>query len=190
MTDPSSPTQHEDFQEVENYLETYSAIGEWIRFADAKSVAVLTVIAALSGLLIPTLKTYLDAKPNEGHPTSWWSILIVILFVIWLALQAVSGLYAFACITPFRRRGRHPAIDHARHFHPAGISHHYTLDEHERFVTEFIQVGPHGFKREVMIAILIDAHVSNKKYAYVSRSIRLLGVSTIFALLYFLAIQF
>src|SRR6185312_3673617 len=163
----------------ENYLETYSAIGEWIRFADTKSAAVLTVIAALSGLLIPTLRTYLDAKANGTYLTSWWPTLVVILFVLWLFVQALSGLCAFACITPFRRRGRHPVIDHSRHFHPAGVAHHYRLEEYDRFVADFDKLGQNGFKREIMIAILIDAHVSNNKYTYVSKSIRLLGISTI-----------
>ena len=186
-----TPTAREEApQEIENYLETYSAIGEWIRFADAKAAAVLTVIAALAGLLIPTLKSYLDAKTNGSYPASWWPALVVILFVLWLAFQVASGLNAFACITPFRRRGRHPVIDHSRHFHPASIAHHYRLEEYDRFVTEFDQVGPHKFKREIMVAILIDAHISNNKYVYVSRAIRLLGVSVVFGFLYFLAIQF
>lgn len=125
MNDPTPPAHPETSQEIENYLETYSAIGEWIRFADAKAAAVLTVIAALAGLLIPTLKGYFEAKAHGSYPLSGWPILVVILFVIWLFLQMASGLYAFACITPFRRRGRHPIIDHSRHFHPAGIAHHY-----------------------------------------------------------------
>jgi hypothetical protein len=186
-----TPTvQEEAPQEISNYLETYSAIGEWIRFADAKAAAVLTVIAALAGLLIPTLKGYFDAKANGSYPVSWWPGLVVILFVLWLFFQVASGLSAFFCITPFRRRGRHPIIDHSRHFHPAGIAHHYRLDDYDRFVTEFDQVGPHQFKRQIMIAILIDAHISHSKYVYVSRAIRLLGVSIVFAFLYFLAIQF
>jgi hypothetical protein len=185
------PTRHEleEVQEIENYLETYNAIGEWIRFADTKAAAVLTVIAALSGLLIPTLKDFLS-RPGAPSPGEWWSKLVIVLFILWLFVQALSGLYAFACITPFRRRGRHPIIDHSRHFHPAGIAHHYRLEEHERFVEDFNKVGQEGFKREIMTAILIDAHVSNAKYFNVSRSIRLLGISTILALLYFLAIQF
>jgi hypothetical protein len=183
------PVHEENSQEVENYLETYNAIGEWIRFADAKAAAVLTVIAALGGLLIPTLKTYFDGKANAPYLTSWWPALVVALFSLWLLFLAASGLYAFACITPFRRRGRHPIIDHSRHFHPAGIAQHYQLEEYDRFVEQFTQLGLHGFAREIMVAILIDAHISNHKYRHVSRSIRLLGVSIVFGFIYFLAIQ-
>ncbi len=144
-----TPTTHEEApQEIENYLETYNAIGEWIRFADTKAAAVLTVIAALSGLLIPTLKSYLDARANASQSANWWTVLVVILFALWLGFQVASGLSAFICITPFRRRGRHPIIEHSRHFHPAGIAHHYRLEEYDRFVTEFDQVGPHKFKRK------------------------------------------
>jgi hypothetical protein len=190
MNNLTSPAQKEAPQEINNYLGTYNAIGEWIRFADAKAAAALTVIAALSGLLIPTLKGYFDAKSSGSYPAGWWPALVVIFFVLWLLFQVGSGLYAFLCITPFRRRGRHPIIDHSPHFHPAGISHHYRLEEYDRFVKEFEQVGPHDFKREVMIAILIDAHISHHKYVLVSRSIRLLAVSVVLAFLYFLAIQF
>lgn len=190
MSTAPPPAHDEAPQEVENYLETYKAIGDWIRFADTKAAAVLTIIAALSGLLIPTLKGYFDAKGTGLYPTSWWPAFVVVLFVAWLFFQALSGLCAFACITPFRRGGRHPIIDHSRHFHPAGISHHYRLDEYDQFVNDFHRVGLHGFTREIMIAILIDAHVSSNKYTAVTRSIRLLGISIILALAYFLAIQF
>lgn len=190
MSTVPPPAHDEVPQEVENYLETYKAIGDWIRFADTKAAAVLTVIAALSGLLIPTLKSYSDSKAGGSYPTNWWWGLVVVLFAGWLFFQALSGFYAFACITPFRRGGRHPIIDHSRHFHPAGIAHHYRLDEYDQFVNDFHRVGLHGFTREIMIAILIDAHVSSNKYTAVTRSIRLLIVSVILALAYFLAIQF
>ena len=108
----------------------------------------LTIIAALSGLLIPTLKSYFDTKGHGSYPASWWPTLVVMLFLLWLFFQAVAGLFAFACITPFRRRGRHPVIDHSRHFHPAGIAHHYRLEEHERFVADFEKVGLHGLARD------------------------------------------
>jgi hypothetical protein len=189
MSNPPPVVPQEDAQEVENFLDTYHAIAEWIRFADTKAAAVLTVIAALGGLLIPTLRGFFDSHPDGQYLTPWWPTLVVSLFILWLLLQALAGLSAFACITPFRRRGRHPVIDHSKHFHPASIAQHYTLDEYDRFAADCDKMGLEGFKREIMVAILIDAHISNNKYGHVSRAIRLLGISLIFALAYFLAIH-
>ena len=42
-------------QGTENYIETYHAISEWIRFADAKAAVVLTVGGAMAGFLVPTV---------------------------------------------------------------------------------------------------------------------------------------
>ncbi len=174
--------------ETENYIETYQIIAEWIRFADAKAAAVLTVDGALVGLLVPTLKPWLAAQKDIVRP--FWIGLVVGLFAVWLLLLVLSGVWAFRCILPFTRKGRHPSLDHCAHFHPAAICTKYALDDFGKFAADCDAIGMRGLKREVQAGVLIDAHISGTKYGRVSTAIRLLAWSSIFGFLYLVAIQF
>ncbi|MEZ6122508.1 MAG: hypothetical protein R3C49_04945 [Planctomycetaceae bacterium] len=164
-------------------------IAEWIRFADAKAAVVLTVGGAVAGLVIPTLKSYLNETPGK-HPTEWWTAMVSGLFAIWLLLLLLSGIWAFLCILPFRRKGKHPALGHSSHFHPAAISTSFQLDDVDRFINECDAMGDGGLRREVAACLLIDSHISSTKYRYVTTSIRLMGASSIVALIYLVTIQF
>lgn len=175
--------------ETENLIDTYHVIAEWIRFADAKAAVVLTVGGALAGLLIPTLKEYLHSD-KLLHPTPWWTKMVMVLYFAWLATLLASGISAFQCILPFRRRGQHPALGRCAHFHPAAILAAYTLDEVDRFTGDCSKLGAEGLKKEVTAALLIDSHISGAKYMAVTRSIRLMGYSALIAIAYLVAIQF
>src|SRR4051794_36662406 len=118
--DPSVPTAGDKALEVENYTETYKVIAEWIRFADAKAGVTLTINGILLGLLLPTLKGYLAEKVD--HPTAWWTILVVVLFLGWLLFLVLSAVSAFLCILPIRGTARILALQHTQHFHPAAVS--------------------------------------------------------------------
>ena len=174
--------------ETANLIEGYHVIAEWIRFADAKAAVILTVGGAIAGLVIPTLKGYLAEK--TPHPTPWWTTLVSALFALWLLLTLLSGIWSFRCILPFRRKGRHPALGTCQHFHPAAISAAFTLDDTHKFMNEVEALGDVGLRKEVSACLLIDSHISGAKYHLVSRSIRLMGLSAIVALLYLIAIQF
>lgn len=175
--------------EAENYLETYKMIADWIRFADAKAGVTLTVNGVLLGLLIPTLKTYLTDNTTT-HPFAGWTILVIVLFVVWVLLLVLSAINSFQCILPLRGTGRGLVLDHAAHFHPASVSEKYPLADIDRFVQECEGIGMAGLKREIISAILVDSHLSRAKYGYVSRSITLLAGSVVFGFLYLMAIQF
>jgi len=175
--------------ETANLIEGYHVIAEWIRFADAKAAVVLTVGGAIAGLVIPTLKSYLD-EDVAAHPTVWWTKLVIGLFAVWLLLLLVSGICAFRCILPFRRKGKHPALGHSSHFHPAAICTAFKLDDVERFIAECESMGDGGLRKEVAACLLIDSHISGAKYSYVTTSIRFMGVSSLVALIYLVAIQF
>ncbi|MGF1582182.1 MAG: hypothetical protein ACFCD0_22895 [Gemmataceae bacterium] len=185
----NGPDEQQDTEEVENYLENYRIIADWIRFADAKAAAVLTVSAALAGLLIPTYGRYVGGDGVDMSDTHPWFFVVSTLFIGWLSLLVITGLYAFTCIAPFKRKGRHPSLGVAQHFHPAAIAAEYPLDDFERFVQDCQEQGMAGLKKQILVTILIDSHISNRKYSKVTRSIRLLGLSVILALLYLLAIQ-
>jgi hypothetical protein len=64
----------QDALEVENLIESYQILGEWIRFADAKAAAVLTVNGVLAGLLIPPIHDYMQS--SQTHPAGWWVPLV------------------------------------------------------------------------------------------------------------------
>lgn len=175
--------------EAENLIDIYQVIAEWIRFADAKAAVVLTVGGGLAGLLIPTLKEYLHSD-KLVHPFEWWTKFVVVLYVLWVGILVLSSIWAFRCILPFRRRGKHPALGRCSHFHPAAIHSAYNLDDVDRFVHDCSLLGTVGLKNEVAAGLLIDSHISAAKYHRVTVSIRLMGVSALFALFYLLAIQF
>jgi hypothetical protein len=114
----------------------------------------------------------------------------VIVFASWLLTMILSCVLAFACILPFRRNGKHPAIGHADHFHAAAISQAYRIDETEKFAENFERLGMGGLKKEIAICMLVDSHISNHKYARVTKSIRMLALSAVLGLLFLLTIQF
>lgn len=172
-----------------NLIEGYHVIAEWIRFADAKAAVVLTVGGAVGGLVVPTLKGYLSEEASV-HPTTWWTTMVGVCFSAWLLLLLLSGIWAFLCILPFRKKGKHPALDLCSHFHPAAIAAAYTIDSGREFQNDCEQLGEDGLRREVSACLLIDSHISCVKYKRVSTSIRLMGASSIIALVYLVLIQF
>src|SRR5436190_8210898 len=186
--DPSPLAGAQNALEVDNYVETYKVIADWIRFADTKAGVTLTVNGVLLGLLIPTLKSYLTDN-TITHPFGGWTTLVITLFVIWIVLLVVSAANSFLCILPLRGLGRGLVLSHASHFHPASVSQHYPLTDLDRFVNDCDTVGMAGLKREIIAAILIDSHLSSAKYRYVSRAISLLAGSVVFGFLYLVAIQ-
>jgi hypothetical protein len=183
------PSREVAILEAENFIDTYRTIAEWIRFADAKAAVTLTVNGVLLGMLIPTLKAYLAENPS-AHPTAWWTVMVVILFVGWLVLLVGSAVYSFLCILPLRGTGREMVLAKTSHFHPAAVAGHYPLREFDRFADDCDRIGMAGLKREVLAAVLIDSHLSNAKYRYVTNSIWCLAASVAFGFFYLLAIQF
>ncbi|MCA9035122.1 MAG: hypothetical protein KDA91_08330 [Planctomycetaceae bacterium] len=188
-SEQNSPKVVASHPETANLIEGYHVIAEWIRFADAKAAVVLTVGGAVAGLVIPTLKGYLSDQAAT-HPTVWWTTFVTVLFSAWLLLLLLSGIWAFLCILPFRRKGRHPALGHSSHFHPAAISMAFRLEDVDKFIAECESMGDVGLRKEVAACLLIDSHISGAKYRYVTTSIRLMGISSIIALVYLVAIQF
>ena len=58
-------------QGTENFIETYHAISEWIRFADAKAAVILTVGGALAGFLIPTVQAIISDPESRSDSYRW-----------------------------------------------------------------------------------------------------------------------
>ena len=178
-------------QHTQNYIEAYHATAEWIRFADAKAAVILTVGGAMSGLLIPTIHRIVDQQDgNVEHWIPFWQTIIVSLFVLYVVFFLLSGIYAFLCINPFREQGRHPALDHCDHFHPAAIASKYRRSDFDEFMKNCKSNGQSALLDEVLAALLLDSHISTKKYDYVKMSLKLFATSVFFGFVYFLVLQF
>lgn len=175
-------------ENTENYIEAYHAVAEWIRFADAKAGAVLTLAGVLAGILVPTARHFVEQSTTE-HLFPYWRPITASLFVLFLVLLTGSAASSLYCITPARRKGKHPALGHCDHFHPAAIAARYSIDQVDTFIHESDRIGVEGFRREVLASLLLDSHISNFKYSQVVRSIRLFSAAGLFALLYLLALN-
>ena len=60
------------------------------------------------------------------------------------------------------------------HFHPAAIATQYPLDRHEQFVRDFDREAAEDFRNQVLIGMMVEAHISKSKYRHVIASIKLL----------------
>ena len=187
---PVSKTGSAVEQDTENFIETYHAISEWIRFADAKAAVILTVGGAMAGFLIPTIHKIIEV-PEEpvAHLLPYWKETCIALFSLYIIFFLLSGVAAFLCINPLTRKGKHPSLDHCQHFHPAAISARYGDESVEEFVHDCETIGAIAIKREVQAAILIDSHISSAKYKRVKRSLQYFAVSVFFGFVYFLTAQ-
>ena len=174
-------------QGTENYIETYHAISEWIRFADAKAAVVLTVGGAMAGFLVPTVHKII--ADTEEHLIPEWKLVCYILFGLYILFFLLSGLYAFWCINPLSKRGKHPSLDHCKHFHPAAISAAYSDSDVSKFVEDCDRIGSLGLMKEVQAAIFLDSHISSAKYGRVKKAIFHFAISFGFGFLYFLVAQ-
>jgi hypothetical protein len=186
--DTSTGESLSEAQGTENFIETYHAISEWIRFADAKAAVILTVGAALAGFLIPTIQLVIN-DIETSHLIPNWKIVCISLFCIYLLFLLASGIFAFLCINPLRQKGKHPSLDHCTHFHPAAIANAFTSGEVQRFVGDCRKIGTAGLQREVQAAILLDSHISAAKYNKVSKSLFHFAISVAAGFIYFVAAQ-
>jgi hypothetical protein len=149
---------HEDFERSWRIFEN---INGWIRFSDAKALALLTVNGVLVGLL-----TLLDTDA-----TVWTSVAAVAT----LTLAAISIFYAAACLNPTLKIGQSDSIifyGHiAKRLHPGATS-----DEAERVRKEFdadfcrTVTEPEELVGEVADQVWANSRIAWKKYRLITQS--------------------
>ena len=71
----------------------------------------------------------------------------------------------------------HTAAGHCARFHPAAIATQCPLNRHEQFVRDFDRRAAEGFRNQVLIGMMIEAHISRSKYRHVIASIKLLAAT-------------
>ncbi|GAB5402952.1 MAG: hypothetical protein Aurels2KO_11830 [Aureliella sp.] len=192
QTDESHEVQHVALPptSLECRIETYHAISEWIRFADAKAAVILTIGGALAGVLIPSIRHVITADPTAEHVFEPWQVVTLIAFGLYVFFFALSSIFAFLCINPLRNRRGHPSLDHCPLFHPAAISAHFDMNQVDEFIEASSAGGEPEMHRQVQAAILLDSHISAAKYKRVSAALRLFTCSAVFGFVYYLLAQF
>lgn len=168
-------------------IEIYHAISEWIRFADAKAAVVLTVGAALASFLVPTVK---NLVPQPGQAMTAMHVFAMALLFIYLAMFVTSSANAFLCINPLRTRRGHPSLDYCELFHPVAVANKYAMHQVSKFIQDNDEANEEVMHRQVQSAFLLDSHISARKYARVTASIRWFTASSAFGFAYYLAAQF
>lgn len=183
-------TSSDDQPPLECLIETYHAISEWIRFADAKAAVILTIGGAMAGFLIPSVHGVLNAPDDAKHLFAQWQVLTLSVFAAYLLLFTISSVFAFLCINPLRNhRGEHPSLEHCSLFHPAAISAKFGGQDTEAFIKAAQQGGESEMRKQVQAAILLDSHISSTKYGRVSAAIRFFALSAIAGFGYYLVAQ-
>ena len=68
----------------------------------------------------------------------------------------------------------HTAVGRCAHVHPAAIATRCPLDRHEQFARDLGRRAAEGFRNQVLIGMMVQAHISKSKYRHVIASIKLL----------------
>ena len=66
------------------------------------------------------------------------------------------------------------AVGRCAHFHPAAIATQCPLDGPEQFVRDFDRRAAEGFRNQVLIGMMVEAHIFKSRYRHVIASIKLL----------------
>jgi hypothetical protein len=89
-------------------------------------------------------------------------------------LRRAVGYGGVRCLLPKTLNAVHTAVGRCAHFHPAAIATQCPPDRHEQSVRDFGRRAAEGFRNQVLIAMMVQAHISKSKYRHVIASIKLL----------------
>jgi hypothetical protein len=154
--------------EIRHLITACEQIAGWIRFAGTKAALALTVDGIFASFLVPTISHLTQGTRDAA------ALAASALFVAWASFVALSCTEAFRCILPKALNAVHTAVGRRAHFHPAAIATQCPLDRHEQFVRDFDRRAAEGFRNQVLIGMMVEAHISKSKYRHVIASIKLL----------------
>jgi hypothetical protein len=156
---------------TETLWRTYGAINEWIRFADAKAGAILTVNGVLGGALVTALggnKDFLVA-----HLFTFGAV------VLSLACIVTSTIHCLRCIQPSLKADPATSLLYFGH-----ISHQFRGNS--RDYTDALRkklASPLDAMHEIGDQVWVNAHVATSKNRKIVRGIQFLGLGLGFGLL-------
>jgi hypothetical protein len=154
--------------EIRHLITACEQIAGWIRFAGIKAALVLTVDGIFACFLVPTISHRTQGTRDAA------ALAASALFVAWASFVGLSCTEAFRCILPKALNAVHAAVGRCAHFHLAAIASQYPLDRHEQFVRDFDRGAAEGFRNQVLIGMMVEAHIPRSKYRHVIASIKLL----------------
>ena len=153
--------------EIRHLITACEQIADRIRFAGTKAALVLTADGIFASFLVPTISHLRQGTRDAA------ALAASALFVAWASFVALSYTEAFRCILPRALNAVHAAAGRCAHFHPAAIATQCPPDRHERFVRDFDRRAAEGFRNQVLIGMMVEAHISKSTYRHVIASIKL-----------------
>jgi hypothetical protein len=156
---------------IRHLITACEQIAGWTRFAGIKAALVLTVDGIFASFLVPTISHLMQGTRDAA------ALAASALFVAWASFVTLSCTEAFRCILPTALKAVQTAVRRCAHFHPAAIATQYPLDRHEQFVRDFDRRAAEGFRNQVLIGMMVEAHISRSKYRHVIASIKLLAAA-------------
>lgn len=154
--------------EVRHLITACEQIAGWIRFAGIKAALVLTAGGIFAAFLVPAISHLTQGTQDAA------ALAASALSVAWASFVALSCTEAFRPILPKALNAAHTAAGRCAHFHPAAIAAQCPLDRHEQFVRDFDRRAAEGSRDQVLIGMMIKAHISRSRYRHVIASIKLL----------------
>jgi hypothetical protein len=154
--------------EIRHLITACEQIAGWIRFAGIKAALALTVDGIFASFLVPAISHLTQGTPDAA------ALAASALFVAGASFVALSCREAFRCILPKALNAVHTAVGRCAHVHPAAIATRCPLDRHEQFARDLGRRAAEGFRNQVLIGMMVQAHISKSKYRHVIASIKLL----------------
>ena len=154
--------------EIRHLITACEQIADWTRFAGAKAALALTVDGIFAAFLVPAISRLTPGTRDAA------ALAASALFVAWASFVALSCTEAFRCLLPKALNAAQTAVGRCAHFHPAAIATQYPPGRHEQSVRDFGRRAAEGFRNQVLIAMMIAAHISKSRYRQVIASIKLL----------------
>jgi hypothetical protein len=154
--------------EIRHLITACEQIADGIRFAATKAALARTVDGIFASFLVPAISRLRQGTRDAA------ALAASALFVAWASFVALSCTEAFRCLLPTALNAVHTAVGRCAHFHPAAIATQYPLDRHEQFVRDFGRRAAGAFRNQLLIGMMVEAHISKSKYRHVIASIKLL----------------
>ena len=168
MTDEPEPCRREagyvDAVKVDDAWKSLSQVNEWIRFADAKAIAILAGSGVLGGLLVRAIPQLSDFKIYPARAT---------LLSVAIVCVGASALIALRSVAPRLRTGEARSLIYFEH-----VARRYASDR-AAFVKGFVSLADDETRLVEHIAEQTWANslVARRKFRRVSYAVLFLGAA-------------
>ncbi|MCB8980146.1 MAG: hypothetical protein H6657_22270 [Ardenticatenaceae bacterium] len=163
---------------IEVMWRTYSSINDWIQSSNTKAEIVL----GIHGIMITV---FLTSNLFELQKYLLAHKVILGFVILMVATSAISIAYAFFCITPRLEVGAPQSLIYFSH-----ISKNYShAPSYERAVRDNLS-DQNQLLREISSQVWANAVVADRKFKYISLSIRFLAINVILGIFAIISVLF